>query len=74
MRSMDDCDSTGAQHCFLAWLTTTRRGIVGMAHNGKRNTNASQFFITLDKADELSNKHTMFGKVTGNTIFSESRW
>jgi len=43
-----------------------------MANSGKRNTNTSQFFFTLDKADELTNKHTMFGKVVGNTIYSES--
>jgi cyclophilin family peptidyl-prolyl cis-trans isomerase len=41
-----------------------------MANSGKRNTNTSQFFFTLDKADELTNKHTMFGKVVGNTIYS----
>ena len=49
---------------------TLRRGLVGMANSGKRNTNTSQFFFTLDKADELTNKHTMFGKVVGNTIYS----
>jgi cyclophilin family peptidyl-prolyl cis-trans isomerase len=49
-----------------------RRGLVGMANSGKRNTNTSQFFFTLDKADELTNKHTMFGKVVGNTIYSMS--
>ena len=43
-----------------------------MANSGKRNTNTSQFFFTLDKADELTNKHTMFGKVVGNTIYSTS--
>jgi cyclophilin family peptidyl-prolyl cis-trans isomerase len=42
-----------------------------MANSGKRNTNTSQFFFTLDKADELTNKHTLFGKVVGNTIYSE---
>jgi cyclophilin family peptidyl-prolyl cis-trans isomerase len=42
-----------------------------MANSGKRNTNTSQFFFTLDKADELTNKHTMFGKVVGNTIYSK---
>jgi cyclophilin family peptidyl-prolyl cis-trans isomerase len=51
---------------------THRRGLVGMANSGKRNTNTSQFFFTLDKADELTNKHTMFGKVVGNTIYSMS--
>ena len=51
---------------------TYSRGLVGMANSGKRNTNTSQFFFTLDKADELTNKHTMFGKVVGNTIYSMS--
>ena len=51
--------------------------------NGGRDDNASQFFITLNRADELSNKHTLFGKVReggrdgreggreGRTILSE---
>ena len=43
-----------------------------MANNSKRHTNTSQFFFTLDRADELTNKHTLFGKITGNTIYSES--
>ena len=43
-----------------------------MANSGKRNTNTSQFFFTLDKAEELTNNHTMFGKVMGNTLYSES--
>ncbi|WWD21727.1 peptidyl-prolyl isomerase CWC27 [Kwoniella shandongensis] len=51
-------------------LKYNRRGLVGMANNGKRHTNTSQFFITLDKADELTNKHTMFGKIVGNTIYN----
>lgn len=51
---------------------TSSRSLVGMANSGKRNTNTSQFFFTLDKADELTNKHTMFGKVVGNTIYSKS--
>lgn len=42
-----------------------------MANSGKRNTNTSQFFFTLDKAEELTNNHTMFGKVIGNTMYSE---
>ena len=49
-----------------------RRGLLGMANNSKRHTNTSQFFFTLDRADELTNKHTLFGKITGNTIYSES--
>lgn len=43
-------------------LKFTRRGLLGMANSGK-NDNGSQFFITLDRADELDKKHTLFGKV-----------
>ena len=31
--------------------------------NGGQNDNASQFFFTLDRADELNNQNTIFGKV-----------
>lgn len=52
-------------------LKFNRRGLIGMANNSKRNTNGSQWFITLDRTDELTGKHTLFGKITGTTIFSE---
>ncbi|KAK4683823.1 peptidyl-prolyl cis-trans isomerase SDCCAG10, partial [Tremellales sp. Uapishka_1] len=51
-------------------LKFNRRGLLGMANNGKRHTNTSQFFLTLDKAEELTGKHTLFGKITGPTIFN----
>ncbi|KAL6078657.1 Peptidyl-prolyl isomerase cwc27 [Balamuthia mandrillaris] len=57
---------------FHSRLRFSHRGIVAMASSGP-NTNASQFFITLEKAEELTNKHTIFGKVTGNTIFNVLR-
>ena len=31
--------------------------------NAGPNDNQSQFFFTLDRADELNKKHTIFGKV-----------
>lgn len=34
------------------------------------NTNGSQFFFTLGTASELDKKHTLFGKVVGNTLFN----
>jgi len=40
-----------------------------MANNGK-NSNGSQFFITFDKCNYLDYKHSVFGKIVGNTIFN----
>ncbi|KAL7280581.1 LOW QUALITY PROTEIN: hypothetical protein ACG7TL_005515 [Trametes sanguinea] len=51
-------------------LRFAHRGLVGMANNGAKNSNDSQFFITLNRADELNGKHTLFGRVVGDTIFS----
>ncbi|RIA84533.1 cyclophilin-like domain-containing protein [Glomus cerebriforme] len=54
---------------FHTRLRFVRRGLVAMANSGK-NDNRSQFFITLDRTDELQNKHTIFGKVVGETLFN----
>ncbi|KIJ94440.1 hypothetical protein K443DRAFT_683740 [Laccaria amethystina LaAM-08-1] len=51
-------------------LRFTHRGLVGMANNGTKNSNDSQFFITLDRADELHGKHTLFGRVMGDTVYN----
>ncbi|GMK56903.1 hypothetical protein CspeluHIS016_0307430 [Cutaneotrichosporon spelunceum] len=51
-------------------LKFNRRGLVGMANNGKRHTNNSQWFITLDRADELNGKHTLFGRIHGPTYYN----
>ena len=34
------------------------------------NQNESQFFITLGACEWLKGKHTIFGKVVGNTIYN----
>ncbi|XP_069687099.1 spliceosome-associated protein CWC27 homolog isoform X2 [Periplaneta americana] len=54
---------------FHSRLRFNRRGLLAMA-NGGRDDNSSQFFFTLAAAPELQNKHTIFGKVTGETIFN----
>ncbi|KAF8584053.1 cyclophilin-like protein [Ramaria rubella] len=51
-------------------LRFAHRGLVGMANNGEKNTNDSQFFITLDRADELQGKHTLFARCIGDTFFN----
>ncbi|XP_031372632.1 peptidyl-prolyl cis-trans isomerase CYP57 [Punica granatum] len=54
-------------------LRFKHRGLVACANAGKLNSNLSQFFITLDRCDWLDRKHTIFGKVTGDSIFNLSR-
>ncbi|KAJ8040611.1 Spliceosome-associated protein CWC27-like [Holothuria leucospilota] len=54
---------------FHSRLKFIRRGLVAMANAGP-NDNGSQFFITLDKCEHLNGKHTIFGKVTGQTIYN----
>ncbi|KAG9079556.1 Peptidyl-prolyl isomerase cwc27 [Ceratobasidium sp. UAMH 11750] len=51
-------------------LRFAHRGLVAMANNGTKNSNDSQFFITLDRADELHGKHTVFGRTVRDTIYS----
>ncbi|GAA6065916.1 spliceosome-associated protein CWC27 homolog isoform X1, partial [Tachysurus ichikawai] len=57
---------------FHSRLRFNRRGLVAMANAGAHD-NGSQFFFTLGRADELNNKHTIFGKVTGDTVYNMLR-
>ncbi|XP_077981158.1 spliceosome-associated protein CWC27 homolog [Glandiceps talaboti] len=54
---------------FHQRLRFTRRGLIAMANAGP-NDNGSQFFFTLDRAEHLNRKHTLFAKVTGNTVYN----
>nr|CAD7461749.1 unnamed protein product [Timema tahoe] len=54
---------------FHSRIRFNRRGLLAMANAG-RNDNGSQFFFTLGATPELHNKHTIFGKVGGETIFN----
>uniref|UniRef100_A0A1J3JZ12 Peptidyl-prolyl cis-trans isomerase CYP57 n=1 Tax=Noccaea caerulescens TaxID=107243 RepID=A0A1J3JZ12_NOCCA len=58
---------------FHSRLRFNHRGIVAMANESSPNSNGSQFFFTLDKCDWLDKKHTIFGKVTGDSIFNVLR-
>ncbi|OAD54478.1 Peptidyl-prolyl cis-trans isomerase CWC27 like protein [Eufriesea mexicana] len=40
-----------------------------MAYAGK-DDNDSQFFFSLGSIPDLQNKHTMFGKVTGESVYN----
>jgi peptidyl-prolyl cis-trans isomerase SDCCAG10 len=52
-------------------LHFTHRGIVACAGTqDDASRNANQFFITLDQTPELEKKHTIFGKVVGDSIFN----
>ncbi|XP_071322371.1 spliceosome-associated protein CWC27 homolog [Trachinotus anak] len=57
---------------FHSRLRFNRRGLVAMANAGPHD-NGSQFFFTLGRADELNNKHTIFGKIAGDTIYNMLR-
>jgi len=53
-------------------LRFVRRGLMAMANSGK-DDNGSQFFFTLAPTRELQGKHTIFGKVVGDTIYNMLR-
>uniref|UniRef100_A0A6B2L5H7 PPIase cyclophilin-type domain-containing protein n=1 Tax=Arcella intermedia TaxID=1963864 RepID=A0A6B2L5H7_9EUKA len=54
---------------FHSRLRFSHRGIVSCASFG-RDQNGSQFFITLGPAPELDKRNTIFGKVTGESLFN----
>ncbi|OAD61630.1 Peptidyl-prolyl cis-trans isomerase CWC27 like protein [Eufriesea mexicana] len=54
---------------FHTRLLFCRRDLIAMANAGKDN-NTSQFLFTLGSTSELQSKHTIFGKVTEETIYN----
>ncbi|QSZ33721.1 hypothetical protein DSL72_005292 [Monilinia vaccinii-corymbosi] len=57
---------------FHSRIKYNRRGLLGMANEGK-DTNGSQFFLTLGDTPELNGKNTLFGRVEGETIYNLAR-
>ncbi|XP_077245334.1 cyclophilin-like peptidyl-prolyl cis-trans isomerase family protein [Tasmannia lanceolata] len=55
---------------FHSRLRFSHRGLVACANAGSPHSNGSQFFISLDRCDWLDRKNTIFGKVTGDSIFN----
>lgn len=55
---------------FHSRLRFKHRGLVACANAGPPHSNGSQFFFTLDRCDWLDKKNTIFGKVTGDSIFN----
>lgn len=49
------------------------RGLVACANAGSPHSNGSQFFISLDRCDWLDRKNTIFGKVTGDSVYNLPR-
>ena len=48
---------------FYSRLRFSHRGLVACANQNEPDTNNSQFFITLDRCEDLDKRYTIFGKV-----------
>jgi peptidyl-prolyl cis-trans isomerase SDCCAG10 len=55
---------------FHSRIKFNHRGLIACANQNAPNTNGAQFFITLDRADHLDRKATIFGKITGDTVYN----
>lgn len=53
---------------FHSRLKFSRRGLLATA-NTEKDRNGPEFFFTLGPAPELQNKHTIFGRLKGNSVY-----
>ena len=51
-------------------LRFSRRGLLACANENAADSNHSQWFLTLGDCEHLNGKNTIFGTVTGNTLFN----
>ena len=61
------------QDQFHPDLRHSGRYMVSTAKGSNPNTFGSQFFITLEAADHLDDKHSVFGEVISDDLYPESR-
>ncbi|KAH0480003.1 MAG: LOW QUALITY PROTEIN: hypothetical protein KVP17_004530 [Porospora cf. gigantea B] len=55
---------------FHSRLQFRYRGLVGMAKRAEDRWYGSQFFLTLDRADALNRRNTLFGRVTRESVYT----
>ena len=55
---------------FHSRLRFNTRGRVAMANEGRKDSNGSQWFVTLGECEWLNRKHTIFGKIVGATMYN----
>lgn len=76
---VENGDGTGSKSIYgaefddenLDWRELDAAGLICSANRGK-NTNGSQFFITLDACPHLNGKHTIFGRlVSGEEVVKQ---
>ena len=63
-------DGKGFKDEFHSRLRFNARGRVAMANEGRRDSNGSQWFVTLGECEWLNRRHTIFGKIVGATMYN----
>lgn len=64
----DNIDQETFSDEFHSRLKFSRRGLLATA-NTQKDENGAEFFFTLGPAPELQNKHTIFGRAKGDSVY-----
>ena len=70
MSSLEELRMAGTCMMTQAAEHVHGRGLVACANENTPHSNGSQFFLTLGKAEGLDRKHTIFGSITGESIYN----